>query len=262
MSRPAESAAWKSAASFFRISSEDPSSACGTLGEASRGGTGRGLRVTGRLSLQEETTGGFCCGTWRKPSTVWPSRSSWRASTCPTSSAWPSTAPTPKSSPAVSAADPEALRLYFSVWERDSRSRRCRFWSECCWVGLLLCVPTGNDEQVILHDVERWVTLSAGSAAAAAAAAASFTWECLSLQEGDPERLPAHRRRLQPVRQPRQRQRLRQLVWRRQSSHLGHSRAATWRWVSEKNPPRFRCFLFVWKKVKPSSRPCRALLPG
>lgn len=71
------------------------------------GQTGKAVRVTGRLSLQEETTAEFCCGTWRKPSTVWPSRWSWRASTSPTSSAWPSTAPTPKSSPAVSAAGPE-----------------------------------------------------------------------------------------------------------------------------------------------------------
>lgn len=53
------------------------------------------------ICLQEVTTGGFFCGTWRRPSMLGQSRWNWRASTCPTSSAWPSTAPTKRFSLAV-----------------------------------------------------------------------------------------------------------------------------------------------------------------
>ena len=52
---------------------------------------------------QVVTTAGCSCGTWRRPSTLAPSRWSWRESTCPTSSAWPSTAPTGRSSLVVRA---------------------------------------------------------------------------------------------------------------------------------------------------------------
>lgn len=56
---------------------------------------------------------------------------------------------------------------------------------------------------------------------------------CLLVQERNSERVPAHWRRLQFVRQPRQRQRLRELLRWRTRPHLGHTRAAKCRWVSD-----------------------------
>lgn len=58
---------------------------------------------------------------------------------------------------------------------------------------------------------------------------ASYNGRPLSPQTGDSERVPAHRRRVQSVRQSGQRQRVRQLIRRRARPHLGHPRAAEYR---------------------------------
>lgn len=85
----------------------------------------RNQHLTELVCLQEEMIAGCCCGTWRKPFTLGPSLWNWRGSTCPTFSAWPSTAPIKKSSLVVRARKSTSeLRLltfyfFFSQWQEE-----------------------------------------------------------------------------------------------------------------------------------------------
>lgn len=67
---------------------------------------------------------------------------------------------------------------------------------------VLVHVPhfSGNDEQVILHDVERWVERGWARGSSGPVQANAAATGCFHLQRRDSQRVPAHRRRLQFVR--------------------------------------------------------------